>query len=120
MNSATIALLIRGTRSFIDDDPSTVELHQMEKRSDGSGGVVKIPSMNRNPLVVRVIPLTRQARETLTIDGVQVNVEFILMAMPEDDVRTGDQFTARGRVFEVIHIQEKRLYQTKAELITVG
>lgn len=69
---------------------------------------------------VRVIPLTSNASLTLTLEGEEVRVDFILMGEHDADVRVGDHFEARGLEFKIIHIQEKRDYQTKAELITVA
>ena len=113
-------VLRQSTVAFIQADLSRVTLVPRVKVSNGSGGFVYDDLAPRAPADGRVIPLTAKATERLNLEGHTVPVEFILLMAYDAQVEKGDRFYARGRSFEVVHVQEKRDYQTKAELSTIG
>jgi hypothetical protein len=108
------------TIAFITADLEEIILTPREKVLNGSGGFSWEDQEDRDPQDARIIPITSNAPERMNPDGQKVIVEFILIMEWDAEVAKFDRFEARGRTFEVLHIQEKRDYQTKAELITVG
>jgi hypothetical protein len=109
----------RITTEFIQADVSEIILMPRTKVSNGSGGFTWEEEDPRTSQYGRIIPLTSNAPERMNSDGQRVIVEFILIMEYDAEVGKFDRFTARGRLFEVLHIQEKQDYQTKAELIVV-
>lgn len=110
----------RITTEFIKADLSEIILVAYDRVSNGSGGFQMVEREDRVPQEGRIIPVTANAPERMNQQGQRVIVEFMLIMEWDSVVEKWDRFIARGRLFEVLHVQEKRDYQTKAELITVG
>lgn len=110
------------TEAFIAADSEVIILTEQVRQSNGSGGFKMSAGPKRQPVVGRVVPVARGGlpQERLTADGRSVPVEFFLVLPYDAEIGVYDRFTSRGRQFEVVHVQEKRDYQTKAELVTRG
>lgn len=108
------------TEWFISADLEKIVLTPWSKVDDGEGGWTLEEQPAREEQVGRLIPLTNPATEQMTLDGERVVPDFILMMKWDAVIAPRDRFTCRGVDLEVIHVQEKRDYQTKAELINRG
>lgn len=115
---ATIERL--NTAAFIDADPFDCVLSPATYESNGSGGQRRVASPDRSPQRMRLIPTTGQATERQTSDGRAVQPDFMLMAPFDAVVERWDRFVFNGNRFEVLHVQEKREYQTKSEVVLLG
>lgn len=105
------------TAYFINADPELISLTPNEIQSNGAGGVRKTPLPPRPPQGVHLVPLTSQVSERPTLDGKAVIPDFMLIGLHDMAIGRGDVFQARNSIFEVVHIHEKRDYETKAEAI---
>lgn len=108
------------TDYFISMDPDSVVLQPFTRESNGSGGYVRTPGEPRSAQDMRMIPLTEVTSERHTLDGKVVTPEWMLMGRYDAVVERGDQFELNGDLYEVVHVQEKKDYQTKAETVYLG
>lgn len=108
------------TRAFIAADANSVVLEPNKREPNGSGGYVLSAQPPRSPQTVRLIPITTTAFERETLDGKTVTPQFVLMAEATAAVERGDRFVLNGKRHEVVHVQEKRDYQTKGETVLLG
>lgn len=108
------------TQAFIEADPKQVTLLRSTRTPNGSGGfVMSQPSPVLPPQQGRLIPNNRQTNERMTSDGVQVIPDMVLLMSFDADVLRHDRFEDQDRIYEVVWLHEKRLYQTKCEVVSL-
>lgn len=115
--TAERAIQRRLTTSFIATDPESIVLLPQTRTENGSGGFTVAQGDPRSSQTMRLIPLTNTTTERLTLDGKMVVPKFMLMAQWDAIVDRWDQFELDGVRYEIVHLQEKRDYQTKAEVV---
>lgn len=115
-----LAIQRRNTEAFIAADPETVVLHPFTRQPNGSGGYKTVASPPRPPQTMRLIPISTTAFERGTLDGEAVTPEFVLLGEWDCAMSRGDKFVLDGKRYEVVHVQEKRDYQTKGETVYRG
>jgi len=108
------------TVGFIAADLESVVLVPHTRTPNGSGGYKTASGLPRSPQNMRLIPISTTAFERSTLDGEAVVPQFILLGEWDCEMTRGDTFVVDGKRYEIVHIQEKRDYQTKGETVLRG
>ena len=108
------------TKMFIEADKEDIVLEPFSREANGSGGFRLVSQPPLAPQVMRLIPLSNTAFERNTLDGKAVTPNFMLMGEWDCEMARGNRFTLDGKRYEVVHVQEKRDYQTKGETVYLG
>lgn len=115
---------VEQTEMFIDANPSTIILSRPTVTSDGAGGRVITASTARPAQTMRLVGLSSarggQAAPRVTVDGVSVVPQFALIALPSADMLAGDQFMHKGRLHEVVFINENPEWRKQGEVFRHG
>ena len=119
-----IAGLRRGTTAFIEHDPRDVALWRVVAVPNGSGGFLPAVGGYIYPQRMRLIPTDANGgtgTERRLGDGTLVTPNWVLLGEWNAEVRREDRFAfPDGRIARIVYVQEKRAYQTKAEVVLVG
>jgi hypothetical protein len=111
----------RLTTEFIKADPKQVTLLRKVKVPNGSGGFnwQNDPASPLPPQMMRLIPANRQLQERETSTGTKVTADMTLMAEYDANLKRFDELTDQGITYQVIWVYEKRVYEVKAEVVTL-
>lgn len=122
MNPVELRVHRRNTTAFIDESPAVIVLTPAVRQSDGAGGYKTTSGVARAPQTARMIPLASTAAmgELQTPDGRNIRPRYILMGEWDMDIARWDTFAWEGEQWLVGRVQEKREYQTKAEIVPLG
>lgn len=106
----------RQTAEFIAVYPLEIVLTRSDMVSDGSGGV----KATLVPLPAQTFRQITQGTNTgvfrRTIDGEEVQPDFVLLGYYDADVKSGDWYMKDGAKHEVVYVRDDRRYQTWAEV----
>lgn len=94
----------RLTQSFIAANPVTLVLTPRTKEKKPAGGWAWVDGTPRDPQVLTLIEQTVNPRPQVTADGVDREVEFVLLGEWDALMDTGDVFTHQGRDWEVVEM----------------
>ena len=104
------------TRSLIESEPTVVTIVRVgDFVPNGTGGRTRTAGatfLPSKPLFFSAI--TGPSRFAVTNDGRRVEGDYVLIGEWNDDLRPGDEFSARGNRFTVVWVEDDRRYQTKA------
>lgn len=105
------------TTDFIAIYPQELALVRTAMTADGSGGVKSLGPTPLDPQTFRQItqPTNTQILRR-TIDGEEVQPDFVLLGEWNADVRVGDWYMKDGAKHEIVYVKEDRRYQTWAEV----
>lgn len=120
MNQDELRFQRSATRAFILADVELIQLVPTRRTDNGSGGFTTTSALPVAPQEFRLIPVTNFTKERSTLDGVSVVPNFILLGEWNCSMKRHDRFTLNGKRYEVVHVQEKRQYETKGETILLG
>lgn len=112
----------RLTLAFIAADPKSISIVRKVKEPNGSGGfrwVHDSAAPDLPPQEMRLIPANRQLQERETPLGTKVSADMTLMAAHDADLKRFDEFVDQGITYQVLWVHEKRVYETKAEVLTL-
>jgi hypothetical protein len=112
-----LAAQIANTFEFIEADPIVVTLIPRVRQNTPTGArFTDQPA--RDPQRFKLISqsglVSGSGRPTVTIDGVERVIEFVLMGMPDVVVARYDYWVQGGQRFEVLEIQPTPEYEVKA------
>jgi hypothetical protein len=108
---------IANTFEFIEADPIVVTLIPRVRENTATGARFT-DQPPRDPQRFKLISqsglVSGSGRPTVTIDGVDRVIEFVLMGMPDVVVARYDYWVQSGQRFEVLEIQPTPEYEVKA------
>lgn len=104
------------TTAFIAVYPQSLILMRSDMVADGSGGV-KATLTPLDPQTFRQItqPTNTQVFRR-TIDGEEVQPDFVILGEYNADVQIGDWYMKDGAKHEVVYVKDDRRYETWAEV----
>lgn len=107
----------RQTKHFINVYPLSIALVRTVMTPDGSGGVKSLGPDPLDPQTFRQItqPTSPQVLRR-TIDGEEVQPDFVLLGEWDADIQVGDWYMKDGAKHEVVYVKEDRRYETWAEV----
>lgn len=110
------------TLAFIIANPTSIILSRVDVVRDPSGGYVRSPPFSLPAQQMRLDPVaTSTSAVRRTVDGIEVEVEFQLIAHYTADIRRGDWFYREGIKYEVVFVDiTKADYETQAEVAVRG
>lgn len=105
------------TKQFIEVYPQSIPLVRTAMIADGSGGV---KSSGPSPLPAQIFRQITQPTSPevfrRTIDGEEVQPDFVLLGEWDADIAIGDWYMKDGAKHEVVYVKEDRRYETWAEV----
>lgn len=110
----------KDTKEFIGYNPVDIVLNRHDMVADGAGGV-KRTLVPLNPQTFRII--TQATREQVfrrTVDGIEVQPEFVLLGEYDADIKHGDWYMRSGIKYEVVYVRDDRRYETWGEVAYRG
>lgn len=115
-----LSILRKQTKDFIAANPSDIVVQRIDTVADGSGGVKKTLA----PLPAQTLRLIKRNTSTAvfrrTIDGQEVQPDFVVLGEYDADMRTGDWFFMDGIKYEFVYVQADRRYEAWGEVIYRG
>lgn len=113
----------RLTKAFIDFNPVTITLIPRAKVKKPAGGFAWEEQAPRDPQVFTITEQSTvggQPRPSLTSDGIEREVEFILIAEHTAQVARSDVFVHQGRDWEVVDLYIDNGYEIRALVAARG
>lgn len=124
MNPVELAMHVANTKAFIEEDAVDVILERPGRVSNGAGGFRETPPFHLPSQRVRVITLTAGSVggvERLTLSSNRLVVpDYVVLGIPELNVQRGDRLSLWGKTFEVVFVNDRPLYERKAEVAVIG
>ena len=105
MPVANLPLNRRLTKAFIDANPVTVMLTPRTRSKKPAGGWAWVDGTPRDPQVMTLIEqtgLSGQPKPLVTADGVEREVDFVLLGEYDCLLSAGDVFAYQGKDWEVV------------------
>lgn len=117
--SQTSAEHLALTQAFIDENPSTITLNRRSKVATGTGGWTWSAPVAQAPFIARLVGtnLRTYSKQVTTVDGSLVIPTYVLIAMPDEDVVIGDQFTLDDKLYEVATVNDRPRWRINAEVV---
>lgn len=116
-----VLALRRQTRQFIQTDMRLISLWRYEYVPNGAGGFLPGNLIGIFEQEMRLIPFGSIGSSRERTEGTVVTPSWILMAEYNAEMRPGDRFfMPDNQVAEIVTVEEKRLYQTKGEVVLHG
>lgn len=104
----------RLTKAFIDFNPVTITLIPRAKVKKPAGGFAWEEQAPREPQVVTITEPATLPRPQVTVDGIDREVDFILIAEHSAQVARSDVFIHQGRDWEVVDLFIDNGYEIRA------
>lgn len=114
------SVMRKQTRDFIAANPLSVILSRADSVPDGAGGLTTPLPMNRPVQIMRVIQQGTEMPVRRSVDGEELQPEFVLLGEHDADIRRGDWFFINGIKYEVFWVRPDRRYETWAEVVSRG
>jgi hypothetical protein len=115
-----LATLRKQTAEFIGYNPVIINLQRATTESDGAGGVRRTLGPVGDQTFRKITQNTSTAVFRRTIDGQEVQPEFVLLGMHSADIKNGDWFYQDGIKYEVVYVRDDRRYETWGEVAYRG
>lgn len=112
----------RLTKAMIDTNPVTLTLTPYIRQSDDAGGWQYVAQPDRIAQTVKLIEsqLISQTEPQTTIDGIEREVTFELLGMPDMEIALYDRFFLDTIEYEVTHLYPNNGWEQRASVITRG
>ena len=110
----------RLTTWFINQVPTTVSLQRYDKVKKPAGGWVREPAGVRDPQVVSLVEPTGLPTPSVTIDGVERKVDFIMVCEWDAEFEVGETFTHQGRSWAIVEEYYDNQYERRALVVARG
>lgn len=110
------------TRQFIHfGDTKSIALLRSIRVPDGEGGFRWTPpTLPIGPQEVLILSTaTREIQSRQTEEGELVQPESLVLGRWDLDIKRFDEFTADGLTYKVVWVYPNRVYETKADIITL-
>ena len=115
------SFLVKQTRQFINESPTTIALSRVERNDDGAGGTIDGNPIPVEPQTVRIIPANpSSASEVRTVSGEVLKTQYSIVALPDADIREGDSLLINGARHEVAIGINIGGYELRAEVVRRG
>lgn len=106
------------TKAFIAADPVKLEFTSWAKTPDGAGGWTLGPVAEpTREYIVRLIPQADKVPISGGLDGTREAPEYILLGLPDFDIRLNDTFEWSGIVWKINYRHRKPHYEGKWDVI---
>lgn len=117
--TAEVRALRRQTREFIKADMRLISLWRTDDWiPNGTGGYLPSGIIAIYEQEMRLIPYTSLGVSRERLEGTVLTPSWVLLGEYNAEMRAGDMFfMPDGTVAEILLVEEKRLYQTKGEVI---
>lgn len=113
-----LEVLRKQTKAFIEEYPMDLLLQRNDTVPDGAGGVKAV--LGTVPAGSQTFRQITQSTTSLvfrrTIDGEEVQPDFVLLGEYDADVKSGDWYMKEGAKHEVVYVREDRRYEAWAEV----
>lgn len=106
----------QSTTDFIVAEPFSIVLSRRPLIPDGAGGFKRGPAVALPGQVARLVQSNNQLPLKSTVDGREVQPEFLLVGEWDADVLAGDTFTLDGTRYEVLFVYPNRTEAARAEV----
>lgn len=121
MSEAERRVQQRLTEALIAANPTTVTLTPHERVRTDAGGFTWEPREPRDPVTVHLAePGAGGIRRSRTVDGVEYEVDYLLVAQPGTPIAARDTFTLPGDDpaggYQVLYVYPPNGYETRAEV----
>lgn len=112
----------RLTRQIIDTNPHTITLTPYVRIDDDAGGWRYVARPDRVAQTVKLIEseLVSQTEPQTTIDGIEREVTFELLGMPDMEIALYDRFFLDTIEYEVTHLFPNNGWEQRASVVTRG
>ncbi len=121
MGSFELHIQQRNTVAHLEADGEMVTLSRNSTPTpDEAGGFTPGGPGSLAPQVFVMETSTRQLPVRRTVDGLEVNPEYVLTGLWDADIQPGDWFFKDGAKYEVVFVHLDRSYMTTAEVIYRG
>ena len=112
----------RLTRQMIQTNPVVLTLTPYERQNDDSGGWQYVSKPDRVAQTVKLIEseLVSQTEPQTTIDGIEREVTFELLGMPDMELSLFDRFFLDSVEYEVTHVFPNNGWERRASVVTRG
>lgn len=113
--------LRKQTLQFIGYNPVEVSLLRPNRTADGSGGWIEGEPTELAPQTFRQITQSTNSQVfSRTIDGEEVQPDFVLLGAYDADVQTGDHYLVGEIRYDIVYVRTDRRYETWAEVVYRG
>lgn len=106
----------KATVDFIEPEPFLLTLRRRPLIPDGAGGYKRGPEVPLAVQTMRLVSSNNQLPLKSTVDGREVQPEFLLVCRWDADVAAGDLFTLDATRYEVLFVYPNRTDATRAEV----
>lgn len=112
----------RQTDAFIRTHPNRVAitLSRQTMVNDEEGGWVSDTTVVGGQQYVALIATNLQLPIRRSVDGQEIQPEYILIGYPDADITRGDWFWLDGVKYEVVFVNPNRSYEVRAEVAYRG
>lgn len=120
--SVEVRALRNQTREFIKADMRLVSLWRTDDWvPNGTGGFKPSGVISIYEQEMRLIPYSSLGVSRERVEGTTVSPSWVLLGEYNAEMKLGDRFfMPDGTVAEIVLVEEKRLYQTKGEVVLHG
>lgn len=117
-----IRLNTKLTRAMIQTNPIVLTLIPYKRQEDDVGGWAYVKLPERQPQTVKLIESTLlgQTEPQVTIDGIEREVTFELLGMPDLDIALFDRFFLDLIEYEVTELFPNNGWERRASVVTRG
>lgn len=121
ISDVELRILSAQTKAFIDADVEEISILPREVRTeDGAGGWILETGAPLPAIRVRLIPQSDKVPEASSLEGSRRAPEFVLVAMPGEDITANDRFEWRGNMWEITQVHDKPEYELKGDVSLHG
>jgi hypothetical protein len=118
ISDVELAVMTAQTKAFIAADFEIVSITPRVTRTpDGAGGWTEIKGAPLPNITCRLIPQSDKVPEAMSLDGRRAAPEYVLMAMPGEDIQEHDTFVWRGATYQIAQVHRKPEYELKADVV---
>lgn len=119
---AEIRANLKLTRAMISTAPVTLTLIPYRRQDDDAGGWSYVNLPERAPQTVKLIESTLigQTEPQTTIDGIEREVTFELLGMPDLEIALFDRFFLDTIEYEVTQLSPDNGWEKRASVVTRG
>jgi hypothetical protein len=112
----------KNTSWFIAYDPIQVTLIPRTQTRTASGGTSFVDGEPRLPQIMRLIATTSDQKSTVTLDGKERQIDFVLLGQWDAEIEPYDYWRdEEGQRYEVVEIVSAgRLYERKGLVVLHG
>lgn len=116
MPASENAVMRRQTTAFIAVYPLEIVLTRADMVSDDAGGVKGTLTSLSAQIFRQITQPTNTQVFRRTIDGEEVQPDFVLLGEWDVDIRLGDWYMRNGAKHEIVYVRDDRRYETWAEV----